>query len=85
MSPPPAKPLRILKLEGGCNFRDLGGYRTRDGRELKWGRVFRTGVLSYFTPDDNEQLNQLGVRVICDLLTLLRATQIADDTHAQLI
>ena len=67
MSPPPAKPLRILKLEGGCNFRDLGGYRTRDGRELKWGRVFRTGVLSYFTPDDNEQLNQLGVRVICDL------------------
>jgi protein-tyrosine phosphatase len=59
--------LRILKLEGGCNFRDLGGYRTREGRELKWGRVFRTGVLSYFTPTDNEQLNQLGVRVICDL------------------
>jgi protein-tyrosine phosphatase len=59
--------LRILKFEGGCNFRDLGGYRTRDGRELKWGRVFRTGVLSYFTSDDSERLNQLGVRVICDL------------------
>jgi protein-tyrosine phosphatase len=58
---------RILKFEGGCNFRDLGGYRSRGGRELKWGRVFRTGVLSYFTPDDHEQLNQLGVRVICDL------------------
>jgi protein-tyrosine phosphatase len=58
---------RILNLEGGCNFRDLGGYRTRDGRELRWGRVFRTGVLSYFTPNDNEQLSQLGVRAICDL------------------
>jgi protein-tyrosine phosphatase len=58
---------RILALEGGCNFRDLGGYRARDGRELEWGRVFRTGVLSYFTPDDHERLNQLGVRVICDL------------------
>jgi protein-tyrosine phosphatase len=58
---------RTLNLEGGCNFRDLGGYRTRDGRELKWGRVFRTGVLSYFTPGDNERLNQLGVRAICDL------------------
>jgi protein-tyrosine phosphatase len=67
MPPPPAKPLRILNLEGGCNFRDLGGYRTRDGRELQWGRVFRTGVLSYFTPADHEHLNQLGVRVICDL------------------
>jgi protein-tyrosine phosphatase len=58
---------RILNLEGGCNFRDLGGYRTRDGREILWGRVFRTGVLRYFTPKDNEQLHQLGVRVICDL------------------
>jgi protein-tyrosine phosphatase len=59
--------LRILQFEGGCNFRDLGGYRTRDDRELHWGRVFRTGVLSYFTPEDNRRLNQLGVRVICDL------------------
>jgi protein-tyrosine phosphatase len=67
MRPPPAPALRILNLEGGCNFRDLGGYRTRDGREIKWGRVFRTGVLSYFTPKDNERLNQLGVRTICDL------------------
>jgi protein-tyrosine phosphatase len=58
---------RILNLEGGCNFRDLGGYRTRDGRELQCGRVFRTGVLSYFTPTDQERVNQLGVRVICDL------------------
>jgi protein-tyrosine phosphatase len=58
---------RILDLEGGCNFRDLGGYCTRDGRELKWGHVFRTGVLSYFTPEDGEQLNRLGVRAICDL------------------
>jgi protein-tyrosine phosphatase len=58
---------RTFNFEGGCNFRDLGGYRTRDGRELKWGRVFRTGVLSYFTPGDNERLNQLAVRTICDL------------------
>jgi protein-tyrosine phosphatase len=69
MTTPPsaAQGLRILNLEGGCNFRDLGGYRTRGGRELKWGRIFRTGVLSYFTPDDHAQLNQLGVRAICDL------------------
>jgi protein-tyrosine phosphatase len=67
MVPPPSQALRILNLEGGCNFRDLGGYRTRDGREIMRGRVFRTGVLSYFTPKDNEQLNKLGVRAICDL------------------
>jgi protein-tyrosine phosphatase len=63
----PEQHLRILKFQGGCNFRDLGGYRARDGRELRWGRVFRTGVLSYFTPSDHKLLCQLGVRSICDL------------------
>jgi protein-tyrosine phosphatase len=63
----PERALRILNLEGGCNFRDLGGYRTRDGRELKWGCLLRAGVLSYFTPADHAHLNQLRVRVICDL------------------
>src|ERR1700722_304324 len=67
MPSPPEQSLRILKFEGGCNFRDLGGYRTCDGRELQWGAVFRPGVLSFFTPTDDEGLNQLGVRVICDL------------------
>jgi len=65
--PPIAQASRILNLEGGCNFRDLGGYRARDGRQLRWGRVFRTGVLSYFTRADHEHLSRLGVRVICDL------------------
>jgi protein-tyrosine phosphatase len=64
---PPEQVLRILNIEGGCNFRDLGGYRTRDGRELQWGRVFRTGVLSYFTPNDQQRLKELRVRAICDL------------------
>jgi len=59
--------LRILDLEGGINFRDLGGYRTRDGRELQWGRVYRTGVLSYLTANDERQLHRLRVRAICDL------------------
>lgn len=65
MTPPTA--LRILDLEGGCNFRDLGGYTTRDGRQIQWGRVYRSGVLSYFTPNDQQRLLDLGVRAICDL------------------
>ena len=34
---------RLLPLEGGRNFRDLGGYETEDGRTVKWGHVFRSG------------------------------------------
>jgi len=28
---------RVLPLEGGQHFRDLGGYSTCDGRRVKWG------------------------------------------------
>src|SRR6516162_278771 len=30
--------IRRLPLEGQNNFRDLGGYRTTDGRYTRWGR-----------------------------------------------
>jgi len=60
-------PTRYLRLEGGCNFRDAGGHATADGRTVRWGCVYRAGVLSYFTPADAERLSGLGVRAICDL------------------
>ena len=60
-------PPRILEFHGGCNFRDIGGYRNEDGRTVRWGRVYRAGVLSYFTDRDHDGLRSLGVRSICDL------------------
>jgi protein-tyrosine phosphatase len=58
---------RVPPLEGGCNFRDIGGYAAADGKRVRWGRVYRTGVLSYFTEGDCRQLLDLRVRTICDL------------------
>lgn len=58
---------RVLSLKGGCNFRDIGGYRTINGRMLRWGQVYRTAVLTYFTADDHAPLHELKVRAICDL------------------
>src|SRR5688572_13606419 len=58
---------RVLSFEGGCNFRDIGGYRTRHGSSTRWGKVYRTGVLTYFTDQDHAPLTQLQVRAICDL------------------
>ena len=29
-----------IELEGCFNFRDLGGYRTRDGGQMRTGRVY---------------------------------------------
>jgi protein-tyrosine phosphatase len=58
---------RHLPLEGGCNFRDVGGYHAEDGRVVRWGRVYRAGVLSYLTPADHDRLRQLGIGGIYDL------------------
>lgn len=58
---------RILPLEGGVNFRDLGGYRTTDGRSVKWGKLYRSGVMSDLTDNDYAYLQALGIKTICDL------------------
>ena len=58
---------RLVALHGGCNFRDIGGYPTQGGATVRWGRVYRAGVLSYFTDRDHPTLHDLDVRAICDL------------------
>lgn len=58
---------RQLPLQGGQNFRDLGGYRTNDGRVVRWGLLFRSGSLHYLTPDDFARLARLPVRTVIDL------------------
>lgn len=61
------KEARVLPLEGGRNFRDLGGYETEGGRRVKWGRLFRSGAMAQLTPLDYGYLSGLGIRVVCDL------------------
>jgi protein-tyrosine phosphatase len=45
-------PTRHVELSGCCNFRDLGGYPTADGRRTAWRRVFRADGLTNLTDDD---------------------------------
>lgn len=47
---------RHVVLQGGANFRDLGGYKTKDGREVKWGRVYRSADISKLTDADLQVL-----------------------------
>lgn len=58
---------RVIPLEGCSNFRDLGGYRTADGRRVRMGRVFRSASLANLTDADLARLGALGIRTVCDL------------------
>lgn len=57
---------RILPLQGGQNFRDLGGYRTRGGRTVRWGVLYRSGAMNGLTAADFAYLGKLGIRSVCD-------------------
>ncbi|MEO8543810.1 MAG: tyrosine-protein phosphatase [Burkholderiaceae bacterium] len=59
-------PSRHLALEGSTNFRDLGGYAGRDGRSVRWRRLFRSDHLGTLTPQDLSTLSALGLARVCD-------------------
>ncbi len=74
-SSPDAGPARALTFEGCVNFRDLGGYRTADGSEIGWRRLFRADGLHRLTEADRAQLVDLGVATVIDLRTVDEAEQ----------
>lgn len=61
---------RVLPLQQGSNFRDLGGYPTRDGRTVKWGKAFRSGAMPLLTGSDYGLLDQLHIGTVVDLRSL---------------
>jgi protein-tyrosine phosphatase len=60
---------RVLPLQGAINLRDIGGYRTADGKYTRWGRVYRSGSLNELTDADQRYLSALGLRLVCDMRT----------------
>ena len=60
---------RFILLEGGRNFRDVGGYRTADGHSVKPGVMYRSGSLGSLAPQGQATFSALKVASIIDLRT----------------
>ena len=54
-------------LSACFNFRDIGGYPTKDGGSIRWGRYYRAGRQDRCTPTDREQLQRMGIKTQIDL------------------
>ena len=63
----PNQPRRILSIDGVINFRDLGGYTTANGQQIKWSKVYRSAQLDRLTEEGIEQMVALGVKTVIDL------------------
>ncbi|AKA02286.1 tyrosine-protein phosphatase [Streptomyces noursei] len=58
---------RSLHLPSAPNFRDVGGYRTTDGRWVRMGVLYRTDGLHGLSNADLAVLQRLGIRTDLDL------------------
>jgi protein-tyrosine phosphatase len=58
---------REVKLLGASNFRDLGGYPTRNRKHVKWGHIYRSADISKLTDADLQVVKNLQLAIVCDL------------------
>lgn len=78
-----AEDTRHVPLAGQSNFRDVGGYKTEDGRTVKRGLVFRSGELPRLTDDDVAKLKQLGIKTVVNFLAAVETKSRGQDRLPQ--
>ncbi|HZB40832.1 MAG TPA: tyrosine-protein phosphatase, partial [Ilumatobacter sp.] len=59
--------VRLIRFEGATNFRDIGGYPSELGGQVRWGVLYRAGRLDRLTASDLEDFRALDIRTVFDL------------------
>lgn len=63
----PTRHTRVLDVEGAYNVRDIGGYRTADGKTTHYRAFLRADGLHNLTESAKADLIEYGVRTVIDL------------------
>jgi protein-tyrosine phosphatase len=58
---------RLIPLEKGSNFRDIGGYEAAGGKHVRWGLIYRSGATPLLTDADLARVKALGLKDMIDL------------------
>ncbi|WDF68649.1 tyrosine-protein phosphatase [Sphingobacterium oryzagri] len=57
---------RLVRLDGTVNFRDIGGYKTSDGKTVKWGKLYRADALDKLSDTDKVNLTDRKIAYVID-------------------
>lgn len=57
---------RLVPLKGALNFRDVGGYKTTDGKQVAWGKVYRSASIDKLTDTDVALLDKKRIHTVVD-------------------
>lgn len=80
---------RLLPLERGSNFRDVGGYSAAGGKHVRWGKIYRSGAMPLLSDKDYAYLDALDIDTIVDLRSVeerqIAPTLLDDRTGARYV
>ncbi|MFT3827460.1 MAG: tyrosine-protein phosphatase [Chitinophagaceae bacterium] len=74
---------RVVKMEGTVNFRDIGGYATKDGHSVKWGKIYRSADISKLTARDIQVMEGKNIHTVIDFRGVKEAEAAPDKLPAQ--
>ena len=57
---------RAERLKYIENFRDLGGYASKNGKQIRWGKIFRSGEFNTLTATSISRIKNMGIKTLID-------------------
>lgn len=60
-------PVRWVKIDGVSNVRDLGGWKTSDGKTISYEKIYRGAMLDKITSTGLDTLKALGIKTDIDV------------------
>lgn len=61
---------RNAVIPGIQNFRDIGGYPARKGKQTRWGMLYRSSQIESLSYSTFKELKNIGVKTVIDLRTV---------------
>lgn len=70
--------IKYIPLESTCNFRDLGGIQTKDGKQVAYGKIYRSDKLSELSEQDRSAMDDRSIFTVIDFRNELETSEEPD-------